>query len=201
MYFTELKQAMTANPSHLCCKTSGRQRKDIGRRVLFQQLGPLKWCPGCPSTANRFETCGEGERGKQLERIKNARAACTYHNITSSYVIYIYIYIIFNHICYIIHEYCVHQITLYFVCLCHQLSDFDPFLACIFSQPLSTSAAWLHICWGQIFVGCAAEELHISHVSARHGRDCTPSGVVLWCGMTVRWYPISVPIFQGKKGW
>ena len=115
--------------------------------------------------------------------------------------IHIYIYIIFNHICYIIHEYCVHQITLYFVCLFHQLSDFDPFLACIFSQPLSTSAAWLHICWGQIFVGCAAEELHISHVSARHGRDCTPSGVVLWCGMTVRWYPISVPIFQGKKGW
>ena len=111
MYFTELKQAMTANPSHLCCKTSGRQRQDIGRRVLFQQLGPLTWCAGCPSTANRFETCGEGERGKQLERIKNARAACTYHNIISSYV---HIYIIFNHICYIIHEYCVHQITLYF---------------------------------------------------------------------------------------
>lgn len=166
MHFTELKQAMTANPSHLCCKTSGRQRQDIGRRVLFQQLGSLTWCPGCPSTANRFETCGEGERG-------NVRAACTYHNIKPWYVMYIYIYHIY------IHEYCVHQITLYFFCLFHQLSDFDPFLASLFSQPLSTSAAWLHIGWGQIFVGCAAEELHISHVSARHGRDsCTPSVVV-----------------------
>lgn len=84
MHFTELKQAMTANPSHLCCKTSGRQRQDIGRRVLFQQLGSLTWCPGCPSTANRFETCGEGERG-------NVRAACTYHNIKPWYVMYIYI--------------------------------------------------------------------------------------------------------------
>ena len=181
MYFTELKQAITANPSHLCCLTSGRQRKDVGRRILFQQLGPLTWCPGCASTANRFEACGEGERegrlwcGETLGKNQNMQQLHAYVTISYRHMSYIYMsYIIY---------YCILYIKSIFFCylLLFVSSTFrlrSLFSEIFFSQPLSTSVAWLHVGRGQIFVGCAAEKLHISHVSARHGDSCTPSGVV-----------------------
>ncbi len=132
MYFTELKQAITANPSHLCCLTSGRQRKDVGRRILFQQLGPLTWCPGCASTANRFEACGEGERegrlwcGETLGKNQNMQQLHAYVTISYRHMSYIYI----CHILYIT-VYCTSNPYFFVICCClfHQLSDFDPFLA------------------------------------------------------------------------